>query len=64
MQSMELQTSLLSNYMGEIFRIIPEFRILRLTWETDLNKLSRLLSESQFINSVIDCMYALVCTQS
>ena len=31
-------------------------------WETDLNKSSRLLSESHFINSVIDCMYALVCT--
>ena len=31
-------------------------------WETDLNKSSRLLSESQFINSVIGCMYALLCT--
>ena len=30
--------------------------------QTDLNKSSRLLSESHFINSVIDCMYALVCT--
>ena len=27
-----------------------------------MNKSSRLLSESHFINSVIDCMYALVCT--
>ena len=43
----------------------PEFYIFIATyicWKTDLNKSSRLLSESHFINSVIDCMYALVCT--
>ena len=53
-----------------IFKAIlftPEFIYLFIAtyicWETDLNKSSRLLSESQFINSVLDenvcsCLYS------